>query len=70
MASSKQILSKFKQAKIHKDSSVDMALKNGKFVLTPLFRPVYTLRKLLSGVNKRNIHQEHDFGQPQGAELW
>ena len=58
------------EAKVHKGSSVDMALKDGKFVLTPLSKPVYTLNKLLSGINKKNIHQEHDFGQPQGVEIW
>ena len=58
------------EARVHKGSSVDIALKDGKFILTPLTKPVYSLKKLLSGINKRNIHKEYDFGKPQGIETW
>jgi len=58
------------EVKVRKGSSVDMAFKNGKLVVTPLSGPVYTLKKLLAGVNKKNLHREHDFGRPQGVEVW
>lgn len=58
------------EARVRKGSSVDMAFKNGKLVVTPLCGPVYTLKKLLAGVNKKNLHREYDFGRPQGVEVW
>ena len=58
------------EAKIHKGSAVDIALKEGKFVLTPLAVPIYTLKKLLADINKKNTHQEQGFGRPQGVEIW
>ncbi len=58
------------EAEIHQGSAVDIALKEGKFVLTPLAVPMYTLRKLLAGINKKNVHRQQSFGRPQGVETW
>ena len=59
-----------REAKVQKGSSVDIAFKSGKFILTPVFSPAYTLNKLLAGVNHKNIHKEQSSGQPRGLEAW
>lgn len=30
----------------------------------------YTLKELLKGMTKKNIHSETDWGRPMGKEIW
>ncbi len=58
------------EAKVKEGSAVDISLKKGKIVLTPLNEKKYTLEGLLSEVNDRNIHEEIFTGEPVGREVW
>lgn len=58
------------EAKVKEGSSVDISLKKGKIVLTPLNEKKYTLEGLLSKVNDQNIHAETFTGKPVGREIW
>jgi antitoxin MazE len=58
------------EAKVKEGSAVDISLKKGKIVLTPLNEKKYTLEGLLSKVNDQNIHAETFTGKPVGREIW
>ena len=58
------------EAKVKEGSAVDISLKKGKIVLTPLNEKEYTLEGLLSKVNDQNIHEEIFTGKPVGREIW
>jgi antitoxin MazE len=55
-------------SKIEAGSVVDLSVHKGRLVVAPLSQPVYSLEKLLAGVNKRNLHAEVHSGPPQGRE--
>jgi antitoxin MazE len=57
------------EAGIDQDSSVDLALEKGKLIIVSE-KPKFTLKQLLSQVNKDNLHQEIDTGPPMGREIW
>jgi len=44
--------------------------KAGRIVIEPVREKKYKLEHLLKGITKDNIHQEIDFGAPQGKEIW
>jgi antitoxin MazE len=44
--------------------------KAGRIVIEPVREKKYKLEDLLKGITKDNIHQEIDFGAPQGKEIW
>ena len=52
------------------NSSVEMSLKDGKFVVVPSEKPKFTLRQLLSQVTEENLHHEVDTGSAVGGEVW
>ena len=49
---------------------VDLALEDGRLVITPQERPFYVLDELLVGVTRKNLHAEVDAGAPRGGEVW
>jgi len=49
---------------------VDVALVDGKLVVTPLLSPPKTLEALLAGITDDNLHGEHDTGAAVGDEVW
>jgi antitoxin MazE len=55
---------------LDKDSSVEIALADGKLVVAPVVKRKLTLAKLLAQVTDENIHREIDFGAPVGREIW
>jgi len=57
------------EAGLQADAVVDLALVEGKLVVTPQPEPV-TLEALLAGVTANNLHDEQDFGGPAGREVW
>lgn len=59
-----------KEVHIKEGSTVDATVKNGKIFFVPLKQPKYTLKALLSGITKKNTHQEIDYGQAMGQEAW
>ncbi|MCI0475518.1 MAG: AbrB/MazE/SpoVT family DNA-binding domain-containing protein [Anaerolineales bacterium] len=55
---------------LDKDSSVEIALTDGKLVIAPVVKRKLTLAKLLAQVTDENIHREIDTGASIGRELW
>lgn len=58
------------EAGLESDISVDLALVDGKLIVTPLPPPQYTLESLLAGVTDENLHAEIETGQAVGQEVW
>lgn len=52
------------------DSLVDVALVEGKLVVTPLSPAYLTLNQLLAGVTEENRHGEYATGSVMGQEVW
>lgn len=52
------------------ETMVEMRIENGKLVIEPVGRPVYTLDELLAGITSENLHEEVDWGEPAGKETW
>ncbi len=52
------------------DSLVDVALVEGKLVVTPLPPEQLTLDQLLAGVTEENRHGEYATGPALGQEVW
>jgi antitoxin MazE len=58
------------EAKLHKGAVVDVSEEGGKIILTPVKKKNITLKSLLSGVTKENIHGEISTGKKVGKEIW
>ena len=52
------------------ESEVDLTVEDGRFVLRPLVVPRFELKALLEQVREENIHDEVDFGNAAGSEVW
>ena len=48
---------------------VNIEISGNKLIITSA-APKYTLKGLLDGVSKKNIHREVETGRPKGAEKW
>lgn len=51
-------------------STVEISMNNGTIVVTPLKESKYTLEELVDGITDDNRHEEVDWGQPVGKEVW
>ena len=58
------------EAGLDQDAVVDIALLDGKLVLTPLAPLSFTLDDLLAAVTNDNLHHEQDTGSAVGNEVW
>jgi antitoxin MazE len=56
-------------AGLRPSSEVEVSLVKGEVRLSPV-RPGWSLKRLLSGVTKKNIHREVDTGPTVGREAW
>jgi len=54
---------------IKQNELVDLSIGDGKLIITPITEKVYSLKELLTGVSKDNLHGEFDTGTPVGKEL-
>jgi len=52
------------------ESEVDLTIEDGRFVLRPLVVPRFELKALLEQVREENTHDEVDFGNAAGSEVW
>ena len=52
---------------IEENSSVEISLRDKHIIITPV-KKEYSLKELLAGVTKDNIHSEFDTGRPVGKE--
>jgi antitoxin MazE len=57
-------------AGLKNDAAVELSVVDGKLIVAPVTKGVADLRQLLSGINRKNLHREIDFGLPQGREVW
>jgi antitoxin MazE len=57
------------EAGLQEDAVVDLALVEGKLIVTPRPEPI-SLEKLLAGITPDNLHDEQDLGGPVGREVW
>ena len=55
---------------LHPGSSLELTMKEGALISTPVKEPRWSLEELLAGVDERNIHREWDTGPTEGGEIW
>jgi antitoxin MazE len=55
---------------LHSGAEVDLALEDGRLIITPLSQPSYSLEDLLAQVTPANLHSEIDSGGSMGTEAW
>ena len=55
---------------LHRETSVEISLADGKLIIAPVAKPKLTLKQLLSKVTKENLHHEVDTGPAIGNETW
>ena len=55
---------------LRKGSVVDITKAKGKIVIIPVEESEFSLKELLSGITKKNIHHEVDTGSIVGKEVW
>lgn len=56
--------------KLRKGSVIDITESAGKLVVKPVEEAELTLKQLLAGITKENIHHEVETGTPVGNEIW
>jgi antitoxin MazE len=49
---------------------VDVREESGRIVIEPVRHKEYNLPELLKGITRANLHDEVDFGDPVGKEVW
>ena len=57
------------QTNLQEGDEVVVTVDNGKIVLTPT-KPSYTLEELLAGATADRQHEEIDWGESVGEEIW
>jgi antitoxin MazE len=57
------------QTKIEEGSEVELSVGDGVLTVRPK-APTYRLEELLAQVTPGNRHDEIDWGEPQGKEVW
>ena len=55
---------------LQNQTPVEVALADGKLVITPVTSQDLTLEQLLAGVTEENLHREVDTGSRRGDESW
>jgi antitoxin MazE len=55
---------------LDQDALVDVALVDGKLIVTPLQRSFFSLEQLLADITDENRHTEYDTGEAIGNEVW
>jgi antitoxin MazE len=55
---------------LRQETPVEVSLEDGRLVVTPDPRPKATLKQLLAGVTKENLHREVETGPVAGGEEW
>ena len=58
------------EVRVHAGSPVEMTVRDGKLIVSPMKTRTYTLEDLVSRITPENRHDETDFGPPVGREIW
>lgn len=56
------------EARLESGSRVDLVVRDGGLVVTPVRKPSYRLSELLAHVTRSNVHAEIDYGGAAGRE--
>ena len=59
-----------REAHLQQNSAVDLAVVEGRLVVTPVAEAAISLAVLLAGVTDENLHAEVETGPATGAEAW
>jgi len=57
-------------AQIENNSIVEISLREGEIIITPVPHQQWSLDELLAAVTSDNIHAEIDTGEAVGKEVW
>ncbi len=57
-------------AEVKEGTILNLAVSEGAVVATPVSTRKWSLKQLLAGVKKKNLHDEVDLGRPVGREIW
>jgi antitoxin MazE len=55
---------------LSQDSPVELTLEEGRLVIHPISKGIFTLEELLARVTPDNLHGEVGTGTPVGKEAW
>ena len=58
------------QARIGQDEYVNLTLDDDKIIVESVEKKQFTLKELVAGIKKSNLHREIDSGDKMGAEHW
>ncbi len=58
------------EASVEAGSTVDLSLENGALIVRVVTEPKYELDDLLGQITPANTHDENDWGEPSGQEIW
>ncbi len=58
------------EAGLKEDALVDLSLRDGEVIVSPVAGRKFTLKELLEQVTEENIHSEVKTGQAVGKEVW
>ena len=56
--------------RLEEGARVDLVAENGRLSVTPVQKKAYSLKDLLGGVTRDNLHGEIDAGSAVGREVW
>ena len=51
-------------------SVVKVSTEDKKIIIERVNKPRYTIEALVAGINKDNLHEATDWGEPRGKEIW
>jgi len=57
-------------ARLEINEPVDVREESGRIVIEPVRHKEFNLPELLKGITRANLHEEVDFGDPVGKEVW
>jgi len=52
------------------DAPVDVREEVGRIIIEPIRQKAYDVNELIKGITSENLHENIDFGEPQGKEVW
>lgn len=58
------------ESQLREDSPVDLSVRNGKIVVTPIAETTPSLEELVRRITPKNRHHEIDSGGRVGNEVW
>jgi antitoxin MazE len=58
------------QLNLQAGGEIEILLENGRLIISPIKSTPYSLDELLSKITPDNLHDEMDFGNSVGKEVW